>query len=418
MKESDAARPLSLFVSDVDYGGAAIACHRVYHELNRITGNRCCWAVASSKRQVGAIDVGMWPVFPALISYEIKRRLFKGARSVVKAEHVFCEKNLGHKISLMNPKALYLHNIHQKTSFRLLSSFPRDTPILISLQDMWYLTGYCCYSMECDKYVTGCQGDCPQWGKWEVPTCDASVEWRHRQQFYLDNAHRITVIAPSRWMAKCAEARFHGNINVEQISNPVDTSTFKPVGAKRQIRELLGFDADKPLILCGAVTIKDERKGASYLKEALDRLRRRLRAPFNVAVFGLGAEGGAVPGAVSLGAIHDERLLNLYYNAATVFVLPSLSESFGLVFAEAMAAGTPCVAFDTTACSELVREGETGYLAKLFDVNGLTSALERAIEAGDNNPLTQRSRAHAVAEYDVRVVGQQHLNLIKRVIGE
>ena len=116
--------------------------------------------------------------------------------------------------------------------------------------------------------------------------------------------------------------------------------------------------------------------------------------------------------------MRDPRLLNLYYNAATCFVLPSLSESFGLVYAEAMAAGTPCVAFDTTACGELVREGETGYLAELANVESLVNALERALKAGDNNPFSKKCREFIGEKCDVHKVGKQHLDLIMSVISD
>jgi len=407
-----------LLISDVDEGGAAIACQRVYLELNRRMGDRCKWAVASGIRHAGVVNGGKWPSFPALVTYEVRRRVFKNERAVARAEHSFNAVNIGKIVHRLNPKLIYLYNIHQRMAFDLVNVFPKDSAIVISLQDMWYLTGYCCYSMGCEKYRTGCKGICPQWKKWEIPTRAADEEWRRRQAYYLENAHRIYVTAPSKWMAKCAEDRFKGAIRVEHIPNAVDTSVFRPLGAKREIRQLLGFEPDRPLVLCGAVRMDDERKGARYLREALARLKQRFGAAFTVAVFGASADGGAIPDAVGLGAIREERLLNLYYNAATVFVLPSLAESFGLVFAEAMAAGTPCVAFDTTACSELVRKGETGYLAELSDADSLAAALVRALEAGDNNPLSHSCREHAVAEYDVRVVGEQHLRVIEHALGE
>lgn len=409
MHKKNDSQMLSLFISDVDDGGAGIACQRVHDELNRQTNNKCGWLVAKK-------NANTWPSFGSLMTYELKRRLLKDECALVRASRAFYGANIANMGQRLNPRVLFFSNIHQKMSFDVLTAFPQDTPILIYLHDMWYLTGYCCFSMDCEKYVTGCQGICPQWGKWEVPTRGADVEWKRRESFYSKNAHRIHLIAPSQWMARCAEQRFKGSIVVERIANPVDTSLFRPVGDKRQIRQMLGFDGDRPLILCGAVTMKDQRKGFSYLKGALDRLRQRLDFPVTVAVFGTGVANGIIPDVVSLGTVRDERLLNLYYNAATTFVLPSLAESFGLVYAEAMAAGTPCVAFDSTASGELVQEGITGYLATLCDVNSLTDALERAVKAGDDNQLGRNCRTYAVENFDVHKIGGQHLALIEKVL--
>lgn len=409
-------RMLSLFISDIDFGGAAIACQRVYSELNRLTGNQCGWVAASAGQQIGAISAEARPSLSVLMKSEWERRLIKDPRKLMIASQSFNEANVGGFVKRFNPRSLYLHNIHANMSFDLLNSLPKDIPLLIYLHDMWYLTGYCCFSMGCNKYETGCKGVCPQWEKWGIPARTADEEWFRKEKFYSQNAHRIKVIVPSRWMVKCAEERFKGMVKVEYIPNPVDTSIFKPVGAKREIRRLLGFDADKPLMLLGAISVTDERKGIRYLGAAMDGLRKRLGSSFSVAAFGAEAKDGIIPDVIGLGSIRDNRLLNLYYNAATCFVLPSLSESFGLVYAEAMAAGTPCVAFDTTACSELVREGETGYLAELTNVDSLAAALERALKAGDNNPMSNACRQFVVEKCDVHVVGKQHLELIKRMV--
>jgi glycosyltransferase involved in cell wall biosynthesis len=219
-------------------------------------------------------------------------------------------------------------------------------------------------------------------------------------------------------MKACAERRFGDLLRIEHIPNAVDTTVFKPVGEKQRLREMLGFDGGKPLILWGAVSMRDPRKGAHFLRDATNLLRQRIGNSFTVAAFGASSDQGLGDGAIGLGVIRDSRLLNLYYNAATLFVLPSLAESFGLVYAEAMAAGTPCVAFDATACNELVREGETGYLAPLADIEGLVSAIERGLLAGDDSPHAGRCRDHIVENCDRRIVGRRYLDVLEDMIRE
>lgn len=60
------------------------------------------------------------------------------------------------------------------------------------------------------------------------------------------------------------------------------------------------------------------------------------------------------------GQISDKELAH-WRNRSAVFALPSEQEGFGLVFAEAMAAGLPCVCGSTDASSEVVENGETGF---------------------------------------------------------
>ncbi len=61
------------------------------------------------------------------------------------------------------------------------------------------------------------------------------------------------------------------------------------------------------------------------------------------------------------------ELLSTFYRAADVCLVPSRSESFGLVALEAAACGTPVVASDVGGLSSLVDHGRTGYLVEDAD---------------------------------------------------
>ena len=68
--------------------------------------------------------------------------------------------------------------------------------------------------------------------------------------------------------------------------------------------------------------------------------------------------------------------LPLYYGLAGAFVLPSLTEPWGLVVNEAMAAGLPVVVSDRCGCaSDLVRPGENGFAFDPCDIEQLAALL-------------------------------------------
>jgi starch synthase len=60
-----------------------------------------------------------------------------------------------------------------------------------------------------------------------------------------------------------------------------------------------------------------------------------------------------------------------YYGESSVFVLPSLSDSFGLVVIEAMACGLPVIVSDATGASETVSDGVEGFVVPVRDVEAL-----------------------------------------------
>jgi len=81
-----------------------------------------------------------------------------------------------------------------------------------------------------------------------------------------------------------------------------------------------------------------------------------------------------------IGDVRSGKILAGYYAACDVFCLPSLHETFGLVFLEAMAAGKPVVALNCTAVPEVVRNGLDGILAPPGDDKALFSAVVSLLE--------------------------------------
>jgi glycosyltransferase involved in cell wall biosynthesis len=63
------------------------------------------------------------------------------------------------------------------------------------------------------------------------------------------------------------------------------------------------------------------------------------------------------------------------YARATVFVLPSLYEPYGIAFAEAMAHRLPCVGTNICAMPEIIEHGETGFVVPPGDANQLARSL-------------------------------------------
>ena len=77
------------------------------------------------------------------------------------------------------------------------------------------------------------------------------------------------------------------------------------------------------------------------------------------------------------------RELPFYYGLASVTVLPSVSEPWGLVVNESLASGTPVIASEVCGCvPELVRRGVSGYTFPAGDSAELESVLRRVLQFG------------------------------------
>lgn len=150
-------------------------------------------------------------------------------------------------------------------------------------------------------------------------------------------------------------------------------------------RKKLGI-ANRELILLYVGRL-DPLKGIDRLISALSQLKHREHLRLLV-VGGDGREAAeflrlkelsqrlGLENAVTFMGRVDHNLLPDYYSAADLMVLPSHTESFGLVGLEALACGTPVVSTRVGAMDQIVRNGETGFLVNSATARSLAEGIE------------------------------------------
>jgi len=290
-------------------------------------------------------------------------------------------------------------------------------PTIWTLHDMWAFTGGCHYAGDCTRYQERC-GACPQLASSREHDLSRWT-WQRKRRHWA--GARLTLVAPSRWLADCArESSLCRDTRVEVIPNGIDVSVYRPYD-RETARRLLNLPLDRKLILFGAVSaLDDPRKGFDDLQAALRRLAAAGWAEqAELAI--LGAERPADPPAFGfevtyLGHLHDDLTLALAYSAADVVVTPSRQEAFGLVPAEAQACGAPVVAFATGGLLDIVEHECTGYLARPFDAGDLAAGIEWVL--GDEarwQVLSQQARARAGALFALETVARRHVALYEDV---
>ena len=142
------------------------------------------------------------------------------------------------------------------------------------------------------------------------------------------------------------------------------------------------------------------RKGGDLVVGALAHLRREHDPRITLTVVGPQTwplEGAPPDGVQFLGSLprHEVALL---YDRHDLLVMPSRMEPFGIVFAEALARGMPCVARDAFAMPEIVTPGVSGALITGDDENELAATIAAAL-ADDELYESCYERAPEMAEY-------------------
>jgi glycosyltransferase involved in cell wall biosynthesis len=293
----------------------------------------------------------------------------------------------------------------------------RARACVMTLHDMWALTGGCHYDENCRRWAQQC-GACPQLGVLRERDLSREVFERKQRAWHELN---LTLIAPCEWLADCVR---HSPLlsarRVEVIPYGLDTTQFAPQ-TQSVARAQLQLPADKKLILFGALnSTADKRKGFHLLQAALQNLARSgLTHEAELIIFGADAPDAPIDlglHAHYLGVIRDDARLSQIYSAADVMVVPSLQESFGQTASEAMSCGTPVVAFGATGLRDIVDHQRNGYLSRAYDADDLARGIAWILHHTDAQTLRHDARDKVTREFDIRVVTQKHIALYESLL--
>jgi len=128
------------------------------------------------------------------------------------------------------------------------------------------------------------------------------------------------------------------------------------------------------ILFCGRAW---ERRGGPVLIEAFRRVRKEF-ADARLTVVSAGAPPLKEPGVEQFGHASDETLHKLF-SSCSLFAMPSICESWGLVYVEAAAHGCPTANWSNWALPDIVDHGVTGVLSDKHNADGLAEALVEAL---------------------------------------
>lgn len=310
-------------------------------------------------------------------------------------------ENLLKHPKIQNADIVVLHWVNSFVSYNSVKQLATKKPVVIVMHDMWLFTGGCHCDRYCGGYENGCT-ECPMLAKHEVRI--ASNNFSQKKDM-LRNGN-ITLVGPSDWIVgEASKSRITDGKKIYRIFNPIETEIFKPVEKVKK--------TSKKKILFGAMKAdNDSNKGINRLITALKKLPRE---QYEIVIFGnqsdyIFPEVGLH--CTLLGQIADEKKIADIYREADVFVAPSLQESFGYTVCEALACGTPVVAFAVGGILNQITHKKNGYLAKIDDIddlaNGIVWCVNESYNKGDlrviNNGLSE--------------IGDEYVNLCKRLLDE
>lgn len=389
-------------------GGAAIAASRLATGLvqagQRVTrlvmaadGNRHVWQIL--------------PLSPTRFDRAVQR--FAPQALATRWLEPAIQSHLEKALATLQPDLINLHGLHGAAaagwSPTLAQVCAKIAPVIWTLHDMWSFTGRCAYAGDCRKFIQGCDATCPTPNEYPAlaPRRIAGA-WRHRQALF-ESCPGLSAVSPSRWLAQEAQAGLWAGHRIEMIPNGLPLDVYTPTDRQRA-RQLLGLETTGPVLLISARRF-NRHKGADLFVEALSKLSGET---LTVLVMGRADFAMQAPRQkiIQLGYIDDESKKALVYSAADLLVHPAVNDNLPNVVMEALACATPVASFAIGGVPDMVRPGQTGWLAESVSAEALAQLLRTIL--ADAQPLAGLAplcRQVAEADYGVQLQAQRYLVL-------
>lgn len=423
-----------------DHGGGAEQVALGLHRSYRAAGHDA-WLVVGAQRgdEAGIIELdhdrfrNPWSRGWAAVARRLEtvQRLGAARRAakLIARPRKYLRRALGHEdfhqpatATLLDrlprrPDVVHAHTLHgDYFDLRALPALSRRVPVVVTLHDMWLLSGGCFYALDCDRWRTGC-GECPNlyvtpWIKRDRTAANRS----QKQAIYRDS--RLYVAAPSKWLLDRIDHSILSAAVVEtrHIPNAVDLNTFT-TGAREPDRTALGLGPDAiTLLFAGRGLSRHPFKDYGTVRLAAGRAAALTGRP--VVLLIAGEEGPTVrDGGVTIRFLGDlaAKAMAGAYRAADVYVHAARAENHPLAILEALACGTPVVATAVGGIAEQVTDGETGFLVERADSEAIARRIAQL--AGDAALRQTMSRAAAATarRYGLADQASAYLDWYRRI---
>jgi len=396
-------------------GGAARAATNLLNSITRegISANLHVQRKSSSHPAVSGL-----PEFPGKALGSARRILetiFSG-QCLAKNKGLFSPALLPDRLRgvISRSKADLVHLHWTARMMRLETLAQTMRPIVWTLHDSWPFTGGCFLPGACERYRDAC-GMCPVLSSHREDDLSRRT-WQRKHEAWRNL--NLTLIAPSHWMGERARSSaLFQNRRVEIIPNGIDISRFTPVDPKTA-RHQFGLPQGKRLILFGAKSaVRDRNKGFHLLLKALQAAEVN-----DMELVVIGAGPGDRPSGLAvnshfLGWQTDDSQLAQLYSAVDAFALPSLQENLPYTVMEAMACGTPCVAFCQGGVPDLIDHRNNGYLARAFDPKDFGHGLRYILtDPAQRREMGALARHKIVTEFAIDRVATRHFQLYRNLL--
>lgn len=313
-----------------------------------------------------------------------------------------------------------LQLIHAAPFFSLLGlpKLSRTKRVVLSVHDLFLMTGHCIYPLNCERWKSGC-GNCPDLGiPFEISRDTSARNWKLKR--WIFKRSNLDIVIGSPWQEEqIQQSPILSRFRRHMIPYGVDTRVFRPRD-KKEARRLLGLPEDAHIIAFRSVLFYRNFKGSEFIEAALKLFNPQ--RPTVLLIF------EDVDGMRELrdkyqfyflGWVVDSEKIALGLQAADIFLMPSIAEAFGLMAIESMACGTPPIVFDGTALPETIGGPDCGVIVPQGNATALAKAIKECL--ADPQRLEfyrQNGLRHVALKHSFEDYAKRYLDLYQELAKE
>lgn len=328
----------------------------------------------------------------------------------------FSTNRLFSVIKKEKPDIVHLHciNGYFVNIYRLIGWLEKhNIKTVLTLHAEFMFTANCGYSLDCDKWKTGC-GDCPrnreETNSFFLDGTARSYKKMKRAFYGFDD--RLTVVSVSPWlMERAKQSPILKDKKHTVVMNGLDTDIFH-IYDTESIKKKYRI-TDEKIIFYAAPYFTDSPnyiKGGNYIIDLAKRLKDE-----NVRIFVAGEydSGLKVPeNIVLLGKIENQRELAEFYSMADVTVITSKKETFSMICAESLCCGTPVAAFKAGG-PETIALADYSAFADYGDMDALINCISNFFNI---NTESQEISLLAQKKFDKQVMSEEYIDIYNKAL--
>ena len=309
------------------------------------------------------------------------------------------------------PDIIHLHNIHGfyinvPMLLKFLKQYGR--PVVWTMHDCWTFTGHCAHfeTIDCDKWHTHCE-NCK--GLWKYPTSykDRSKKNFDEKKELFSGLQKLTIVAPSQWLAECVKSSYLKDYQVRVINNGIDLNVFRPI--KTNLRSELGIN-DGAMILGMANKWLNPRN-----KDTVMNIAEALEGKGKAVIIG-SEEQNMHKNIICVPTVTNASKMAEYYSVADMFINLTLEDTFPTVNIEALACVIPIITYKTGGSPEILN-GDTGYCVDKFDFNDIIEKIDVILRNG-RSFYEEKCIARANNRYDYKKKFLEYIELYKEIMAK